>query len=294
MGITMLKIISALERESIDLSSKFPRNPRGILSSYNINIVHMRNPNVTMWWSAAFPGFGHMILCKYGTAMMLIIWEIVININSNLNLAILYTFIGEFEKAEQALNTKWLLLYVPPYIFGIWDARRLTYDLNKFATFAELSHSTIARIKISPLEINTLVKRHPSLAVIWSSLMPGLGHLYINRLPDGFFLIMMWVICCILSNVLQAIHLTFMGNFTQATNIVNPSWLLFMPSLYSFTIYDAYVNCVEYNREFHLEQANYLKNNYQDKKFLTETTLFTKEADKMNIVAAFEQSGSNP
>ena len=181
--------------------------------------------------------------------MMLIIWEIVININSNLNLAILYTFIGEFEKAEQALNTKWLLLYVPPYIFGIWDARRLTYDLNKFATFAELSNSTIARIKISPLEINTLVKRHPSLAVIWSSLMPGLGHLYINRLPDGFFLIMMWVICCILSNVLQAIHLTFMGNFTQATNIVNPSWLLFMPSLYSFTIYDAYVNCVEYNRE---------------------------------------------
>src|SRR5699024_6688661 len=52
--------------------------------------IHSRNPYIIGWWSAAFPGFGHLLLSKYIHAFVLFIWEVVINLQANINLAIIY------------------------------------------------------------------------------------------------------------------------------------------------------------------------------------------------------------
>jgi len=53
----------------------------------------------------------------------------------------------------------------------------------------------------------------------------------------------------------------------MATAISDPQWLLFMPSLYLFVIYDAYSLTVEFNKLFEIEQSKFLVDNYQDPSF---------------------------
>lgn len=42
-----------------------PRYSKGKISVFGINSVYPRTPWVVAWWSAAFPGFGHMFIGKY-------------------------------------------------------------------------------------------------------------------------------------------------------------------------------------------------------------------------------------
>ena len=77
-----------------------------------------------------FPGLGHLLLSKYLRGYLLFIWEVVINILAHINLGILYTFNGQFDAAKNVLDKKWMLLYIPTYLFGIWDSYRTAVDLN--------------------------------------------------------------------------------------------------------------------------------------------------------------------
>lgn len=149
--------------------------------------IHLRNPYIIAWWSAAFPGFGHMILSKYLRGISLFIWEVVINIQSHLNLAMIHSFQGNIHLAKEILDTRWVLIYIPVYIFGIWDSYRTTVDLNNIAVLAEREDHLFNTFNIGSMEINYLDKRSPSLSFIWSLLMPGLGHLYIHRILIAFF-----------------------------------------------------------------------------------------------------------
>ncbi len=99
--------------------------------------IHLRNPYIIAWWSAAFPGFGHLLLSKYLRGFVLFMWEVVVNIKCNLNFAMIYSFQGDIEKAKDILDTRWLLIYIPVYIFGIWDSYRTTVDMNKVYILAE-------------------------------------------------------------------------------------------------------------------------------------------------------------
>ncbi|MBU9723381.1 hypothetical protein [Bacillus alkalicola] len=40
----------------------------------------MKNPWVPAWWSAAFPGMGHIMLGSYVKGFILFTWEFVINV----------------------------------------------------------------------------------------------------------------------------------------------------------------------------------------------------------------------
>lgn len=244
-------------------STKNLRHPLGAVSSTVINHLHLRNPWVTAFWSVTFPGVGHIIMCCYVKGFLLIIWEIFVNVQSNLNLAILYSFTGDYEKAKQVADTRWLLLYCAVYIYAIWDSYRKTVDMNKLAILAQREGAPMVPVKISPLEINFLDKRNPWMAATWSMLSPGLGHLYTYLLPAGFFVLTWWIIIAYQSHLLEAIQYSFCGDFAQAIVILNPEWVMFIPSLYGFSIFDAYINTVEYNKLFKREQAAFLKENYQ-------------------------------
>ncbi|WP_110112209.1 hypothetical protein [Bacillus sp. CGMCC 1.16541] len=237
------------------------------ISIFGTTQVHVRNPYIVAWWSAAFPGFGHLLLSKYLRGFVLFIWEVYINIHANLNLAMVYSFCGEIDRAKDILDTRWILLYIPVYIFGIWDSYRTTLDLNKVAVLAERENAPFNTFSIGALEVNYLDQRNPILAIIWSIFMPGTGQLYIHRILTGFFALIWVVVFYYQANFLPAIHYLFSGNISQSTAVLNPEWLLFLPSIYGFSIYDAYSNTVENNKLFDNNQRNYLINDYQHYRF---------------------------
>lgn len=240
-----------------------PRRQKVYVSTLGTTQLHLRNPYIIAWWSAAFPGFGHLLLSKYLRGYSLFLWEILVNNMSKLNLAIMYSFTGNTEMATDVLEPRWLLLYLPVYIFAIWDSYRTTVDMNKVYLLAEREDIRFNSFIISPLEINYLDKRRPLMAIIWSIFTPGLGQLYIHRVVTAIFIMIFSIIFVYFSNVLVAVYHLFLGDVAQATGALNPQWFLFMPSHIGFAVYDAYINTVENNKLYESEQRNFLERHYQ-------------------------------
>jgi hypothetical protein len=97
------------------------RRQRAHLSQLTTSVLQTKNPWVVAFFSFSYPGFGHLLLHRYVAGFILILWETFINDLSNVNLGILYTLIGDFDKAKEVLDERWLILYVGIYMFGIWE-----------------------------------------------------------------------------------------------------------------------------------------------------------------------------
>ncbi len=249
------------------VSIRKQRRPVGTISTININFIHLRNPWVTAVWSALLPGSGHIIMGSYIKGFLLIIWELIINTESHINMAIFYSFLGKFDLAREVMDIRWTLLYLAVWVFSIWNSYTLTIDINKLAILGTREDSTVPPTDIGSLDIAFLDKRQPWVAVGFSVLSPGLGHLYTHRIPTSFFVLTLIISLVYLSHLLEAVQYTFTGAFSQAAAVLDPHWLLFIPSLYGFAIYDAYVNTVEYNKLFEQEQARFIRDNYQQPNF---------------------------
>jgi hypothetical protein len=169
--------------------------------------------------------------------------------------------------AKDVLDTHWLLIYIPVYIFAIWDSYRTTIDVNQLYLLAKRENHRFNTNSINPLEFNYLDKRNPLLSFLWSIMMPGLGQLYIHRLPSAASAMIWSVIFFYNSHVLEGINHLFLGQVAKATSVLKPEWLLFIPSAMGFSIYDAYVNTVENNKLFDNEQKNFLQKDYQCPEF---------------------------
>ncbi|MCH6264895.1 hypothetical protein [Neobacillus citreus] len=229
--------------------------------------LHLRNPYIIAWWSAAFPGFGHLLLSKYLRGYALFIWEVVVNIKSHVNSSMVYSFQGNIDMAKEVLDTRWLLMYIPVYLFGIWDSYRTTVDMNKVYLLTEREEHRFNSFSLGALEINYLDKRNPILSLMWSLFIPGLGQLYIHRILTAFFVIIWLVVFYYYSHVQEAVVLLFLGKVKEATSVLNPEWLLFIPSHYGFAAYDSYMNTVENNKLFEKDLRNHLTENYQSDGF---------------------------
>ncbi|WP_251554856.1 hypothetical protein [Neobacillus muris] len=229
--------------------------------------LHLRNPYIIAWWSAAFPGFGHLLLSKYLRGYALFIWEVAVNIQAHINSAMIYSFQGNIDMAKEVLNTRWLLMYIPVYLFGIWDSYRTTVDMNRVYLLAEREEHRFNSFSLGALEINYLDKRNPVVAVMWSLFIPGLGQLYIHRILTAIFVIVWLVVFYYFSHVQEAIFLLILGKVKEATSVLKPEWLLFIPSHYGFAVYDSYINTVENNKLFEKELRNHLTENYQSEGF---------------------------
>ena len=118
--------------------------------------LHLRNPYIIVGWSLLFPGFGHLLLSKYVRGYLLFIWEIFVNVNAHVNLALFYSFTGRFEMAKDVLDINWVLLYIPTYLFAVWDSYRTTVDLNHQYKLAAREDAEVKMFNISQLEINYL------------------------------------------------------------------------------------------------------------------------------------------
>jgi TM2 domain-containing membrane protein YozV len=228
---------------------------------------HLRNPYVIAWWSAAFPGFGHLLLSKYLRGLVLFIWEVFVNYQSKINLAMVHSFCGDIELAKEVIDIRWMMMYIPVYLFAIWDSYRTSVDMNKVHLLAERENAPFNSFSLGALEINYLDKRSPTMSVIWSMFMPGLGQLHLHRIVTAFFSLVWTIIFLYFSKTLIAVQLLFNGDIQQSTQALDMQWLMYMPSMWGFAIYDSYVNTVENNKLFDTEQQDYLLRNFRSPRF---------------------------
>jgi len=266
------------------------RRKRAYVSLSGTTTLHLRNPYVIACWSAAFPGLGHLLLSKYITGFLLFLWEVFINYQAHVNLAILYSLTGKIDMAKEAIDISWALLYIPTYIFAIYDSFRATVDINNVLILAAKEDSEIVPFKIGALEINFLDKKIPWVSALWSLLSPGAGQLYIHRIIVAAFLLISWIIVVYFSKLLPAIQYTLTGQLDKVKSVVNWQWYLNIPSIYVYAMYDAYANCVEENNLYDWEQSKFLKNNYQNKNFHIPYKNMRNKGDNMYIISTFDYS----
>ena len=76
----------------------------------------------------------------------------------------------------------------------------------------------------------------------------------------------------------------------MAKSVVNWQWYLNIPSIYVYSMYDAYANCVEENNLYDWEQSKYLKKNYQNKNFHIPDKKRRNKGDNMYIISTFDYS----
>lgn len=246
------------------------------LSIFGTTQIHLRNPYIIAMWSVMFPGYGHLLLNKYLRGFSLFIWELFINQSIHLNSAMVYSFIGEIEKAKEVLDVRYMHLYIPVYIFAIWDSYRTTVDMNKIYLLNEKDAAAVERLVIKPFEINYLDKRNPLSAIMWSVTIPSLGQLYIHRIFAALFTLVMTVILVHFSHFIEAFHYLLVGELKKSTQVLNAQWLMYLPSFYFFTIYDSYMNVVENNKLYDSEQKRLLRKFYQSKSFIVKKGIKVK------------------
>jgi hypothetical protein len=249
--------------------------------------IHYRNPWTTAMWSVAFPGFGHFLLNKYFRAFALFFWEVFINQVTKLNQAMVYSFTGNFEAAKEVLDLRMILMYIPIYLFAIWDSYRTTVDLNKIYTLAKREDAQFNSFSIGAFEINYLDKRNPLMAILWAMAIPSLGQLYVHSIVLAGFTLIWTAFFIYYSHFLEAVIYLLNGNLDKSNAVLDAQWLLYLPSFYFFTIFDSYVSTVENNKLFEDEQRKYLRGHYQNFKFKLKKV---SKVVNMQIFATFEHS----
>lgn len=262
-----------------------PRYSKGKISVFGINSVYPRPPWIAAWWSAAFPGFGHMFIGKYLYGFVLILWELVVNNQANINKAIALSFIGRFEEAKAQLNQDWALLYIAVYIYCIWDSYRCSVEISKSHALAEVEDAPVTPSDVSFFDIIILDKKSPLVGMIWSFLTPGLGQLYSGSTIVGTFILAWWIYVCYKAAAIRTWLYSFHGDFSGAAAVVDWQWFLFLPSMYAFAIYQAYTSVNENNILYDIEQIRYLRVRAANLGHVREI-----ENNQVQVVASFEHS----
>ncbi|MBB6669634.1 hypothetical protein [Cohnella nanjingensis] len=219
-------------------------------------------PYMVAWWSAAFPGFGHYLLNQYMRGLLLALLEVIVNSMAHLNEAMVYSFCGRFDKAASVLQPDWSMGYIVIYFFAMWDSYRSAITQTKMAQLAEAAQPPVRRVLITPMEVQYVERKNPAAGVFYSFFFPGLGQLYNHRFGLAFYSIFWWWIYSLLSHFYRAVLALMLGHVPQSTAMLDPQWLLFMPSVVGGSMYHAYVTTLEQNELFRKEQRQYFKARY--------------------------------
>lgn len=262
-----------------------PRYSKGRISVFGINSIYPRIPWVAAWWSAAFPGFGHMFVGKYLHGFLLIVWELVVNNQANLNMGIALSMLGRFEEAKAQLNEDWILLYMAVYVYSIWDSYRCAVEIGKSHLLAEVEDAPIAPSDVSFFDVVILDKKKPWVGLVWSFLCPGLGQLYGGSTIVGSFILGWWIYVTYKAAAIRIWLYSFLGDFQSAMQIIDWQWFLFLPSMYAFAIYQAYASVNESNTLYDIEQTRYLR--MRDVNLAMQNKV---DNEIVQIIATFEHS----
>ncbi|GLG00161.1 hypothetical protein Alches_02000 [Alicyclobacillus hesperidum subsp. aegles] len=261
------------------------------LGALHLNLIHRTRPWVAIAWSWFMPGFGHLLLGQYLLGWILFAWEVAVNVETHFNIAILDTFTGHFAAAKQVLTHEQigflLFTYGPIFAFAMHHSYLIAKDANLLTDIGQGAAPPLA-MSIRQIEWNYLSKKNPVVGWLWSLLAPGVGAIYTHRVLTAFFEIAWWTTIIVKSNILTSIAYLTTGQQQMAVRVLDPEWTLFIPSMFSFAAYYAYVITVERNKLFDREQAVFLTSHYQKNWAFP---LHNKgDAKPMRFVASFDHS----
>lgn len=103
--------------------------------------------------------------------------------------------------------------------------------------------------------------KSPVAALLWSVTMAGFGQFYNGQYVFGFILLIGEYSANLLSGLNLAVHHSFHGQYLQAHEVVDYQWGLFYPSIYCFSIWQAFNNAIIINysqEERELPRETYL------------------------------------
>lgn len=104
-------------------------------------------------WNIALPGFSQLIYGHFLKGLLFVLMEFLINIGSNFNMAIMYSFLGEIDKAIEVTNFQWLMFYPCLYFFALWDAYRYAMpetEKRSYLPFAFAAYFVTVGLMYSP------------------------------------------------------------------------------------------------------------------------------------------------
>ncbi|SFD97604.1 hypothetical protein SAMN05216378_1832 [Paenibacillus catalpae] len=253
------------------------RRPLAKLSLFGITSLNIRSPYMIMWWSAAFPGFGHMLLNQYLRGTFLTLSEVTFNSLGHINEAIVLSFCGKFAEAKAILAPQYVLGYIIIYFIAMWDSYRSSIYQNKLYHIAQLEKEPLPSMKIFASEVQYIQPKSPLVAALFSFFFPGMGQLYNHRIGLAFYAMFWWWLYLALSHVHESLIAILTGHLAESVSVLRPHWLLFMPSVIGGSIYHAYMKAKEHNLLFSLEQRQYLLNRYSS----SAVQIFGKSGEKI-------------
>lgn len=144
-------------------------------------------------WSIAFPGFGQYLNGQLVKGTVFVVLEIIINLNSHFNKAIMLSFQWQIEQAINSVNYQWLMFYPCIYLFAIWDA------------FKHASAHDIPPYSFFPFVLSAYTV---TIGIMYSNEITIFGKLFGPVWLPMLFLIPGLIIGFLLSSMLKSIHKT--------------------------------------------------------------------------------------
>lgn len=236
-------------------------------NSDDSNMLNLKSPILAIAWSFTFPGFGHYYVGKAYLGLVLVAWEFILNNLAKVNMSIYYSLLGDFESAKRVVDLRFFTLYGLVYIFCMWDSYFRAAENNQIFLSVYGVDKSPPVFKMSSFGINYLTKKNPWIASFWGLVVPGLEAIYNHRIFTAIYAIFWISIAGYKSQFYKAMLFSMWGNFDTAKSVLDPQWLLFLPSIFAFTGYQGYNNAIETNRLIKYEQAYFLREHYQSSDF---------------------------
>jgi hypothetical protein len=89
-----------------------------------------KSPVSALLWSFTLAGFGQVYNGQIILGVIFMLWELGVNILSNLNLSIYESFHGHFQKSHEVINPEWGLFYPSIWTFSMWQAYNKAKTIN--------------------------------------------------------------------------------------------------------------------------------------------------------------------
>lgn len=104
--------------------------------------------------------------------------------------------------------------------------------------------------------------RAPWIALLWSAMLPGLGHFYNKDYILGITLLFLEIGVNCMANLNQGIYYAFNGYFADACSVINYQWILFYPAIYAFSMWHAYNNAIDINADLEVVPPKQQRSRY--------------------------------
>lgn len=134
------------------------------INCFQYNFIDKRNPWIAAFWSMLMPGLGEMYTRRITSSVFVLVWWMLICYYSHGLAAIIYTFLGQFEKAASVVNPEWALFLPSIYGFTMYNSYVSVAEQSKL--FDKLQRNFLTTVYQSNLFPFRLKKKENQMRII--------------------------------------------------------------------------------------------------------------------------------